>query len=218
VYGTADENSDTDIRGIWLPSIDQSLSMKELKDIKYVYGEEDVLIFPLQKFFKLALKCNPSVFEWMFVPKNCIIIDTPASDVLVKSRGMFLSQEIYHRFKGYAWSEFSSITKLSGPTGEKRKQQILKYGYSPKNGMNCIRLIEQAIELLTEQTIHFPRPNAEELLGIKHGEWPYQKVVQKFNNLLEKLEEAKEKTTLPEKADFDYINEFMVFIIKEYGK
>jgi predicted nucleotidyltransferase len=216
-YGTNTEESDTDIRGIYLPSIDECLSLKELNDYHKESDLEDTLIYPIQKFFRLAIKCNPSVLEWLFVPDELVMITTKAGEAIRSQKKQFLTQEIYPRFKGYAYAEFSSLTKLTGPTGEKRKKQILKYGYSPKNAMNCIRLMQQGIEMLTTGNLILPRPNAEELLEIKRGEWTYQKIVTTFNNLLQELDEASENSVLVDKPCFDMLNDIMINIIKEYG-
>ena len=203
-YGTDEPDSDIDRRGIFLPSVEDHLSLKGIKEIRYTEEENEVLFYPIQKFVSLAIKNNPSVLEWLFVsPKSQVLVTGPGQ-VLIDNKDMLLSKEIYHRFKGYAYSEFQTITKLTGTTGEKRRKQILEHGYSPKNAMNCIRLIEQAVEMLKDGTLTLPRPNASALLEIKHGEWTYDMVLRRFTKLLEELDEAHEASSLPDKVDFEY--------------
>lgn len=219
-YGTTTGDSDNDIRAILLPTIEESLSMKELQDIREEKKNdkretiEDKVMYPIQKFFKLAVKSNPSVFEWLFVPHTCIRIMTPAGKMIRDNRLIFLSKEIYHRFRGFSYSEFSSLTKLTGETGLKRKRQILQYGYSPKNAMNVIRLMEQGIELLETANLTMPRPNAQELIAIKKGKLKYNQIVQRFDELLEKLEMALRKTKLPDQPRYEDADNLMIRIIK----
>jgi len=221
-YGTATPDADIDIRGILLPTIEESLSMIELKDIRYEKENkqgilEDVVMYPIQKFFRLAVKSNPSVMEWLFTPSNCIRIMEPAGKIIRDNRLMFLSKEIHPRFRGFAYSEFSSLTKLTGKTGEKRRKEILKFGYSPKNASNCIRLLEQGIELLETANLIMPRPNCEELKAIKFGKITYQDIVKRFDDLLKKLDLALKKSKLPDNARFQDADDLLVRIIKEFN-
>lgn len=216
-YGTTTADSDNDIRGILLPTIDECLSMKELKDIRVHNDEEDRVMYPIQKFFKLAIKSNPSVFEWLFVPKNCIKIMKPSGKLIRDNREIFLSKELYHRFKGFAHSEFASLTKLTGKTGAKRKKQILKFGFSPKNAMNVIRLLEQGIELLETSYISMPRSNAEYLKSIKRGEVSYKEIVNLFDELLKKLEVARDNSKLPNEPQFKEADRLLIRILKTYS-
>lgn len=223
VYGTTTKDSDKDIRGIMLPTLDECLSMRELKDTrKEIHNDrgetiEDRVLYPIQKFFRLAIKSNPSVFEWLFVPGKHIRIMEPAGKTIRDNRLMFLSKEAYPRFKGFAMSEFSSMTKLTGKTGEKRKKKILKFGYDPKNAMNVIRLIGQGIELLETANISMPRPNREELIEIKMGKWTYRKIALEFDRLVKELDKALEKSKLPDKPRFEDADNLMIRIIKEYS-
>ena len=214
-YGTTTNDSDNDIRGILLPTLEESLSMKELHDVRISNDTEDRVMYPIQKFFKLAVKSNPSVFEWLFVPGKCIYQMSKEGEMVRDNRLMFLSQEIYKRFKGFAYSEFSSLTKMTGETGAKRKTQILKYGYSPKNAMNCIRLIRQGVELLKTAYLTMPRPDCKELVAIKMGKLKYEEIVRLFDKELSNLDNALKITKLPEYPRFEDADKLLIRILKE---
>jgi uncharacterized protein len=219
-YGTTLNDSDRDIRGILLPSLDEALSMKELNDIRTEKRDkngkmiEDQVMYPLQKFFRLAIKSNPAVFEWLFVPESCILYMHEKGRIIRENRSLFLSKELYHRFKGFALSEFQYILKWTGKTGKKRKEQIAAFGYSPKNAMNCIRILQQGIELLETANITMPRPNAKELIEIKKGTLKYKEIVNIFNETLTKLDKAFEKSKLPEKPRIEEADQLMIKILK----
>jgi predicted nucleotidyltransferase len=219
-YGTTTNDSDRDIRGVYLPTLKESLSMKELKDIRKEDKDEngktteDRVEYSLQKFFKLAVKSNPSVFEWLFVPSQCILKMEPEGKMLRDARLLFLSKEgIYQRFKGFAYSEFASMTKLTGETGKERKEKILKFGYDPKNAMNVVRLVQQGVELLRDANLTMPRPNAKELIEIKMGKKTYQEITKLFDEALKELEAAKEVSKLPDEPRFEDANDLMIKIL-----
>jgi predicted nucleotidyltransferase len=216
-YGTTTNDSDNDIRGILLPTIDESLSMKELSDVRISNDKEDRVMYPLQKFFRLAVKSNPSVFEWLFVPSKCIYIMEKSAEMIRDNRLLFLSQEIYTKFKGFAYSEFSSLTKMTGETGAKRKDQILQFGYSPKNAMNCIRLVRQGVELLNTAYLTMPRPDCKELVEIKMGKLKYEEIVRFFDSELKNLDIALAKTKLPKYPRYEDADKLMIRIIKEFN-
>jgi predicted nucleotidyltransferase len=216
-YGTTTNDSDNDIRGILLPTIDESLSMNGLNDVQVKNDQEDRVMFPLQKFVRLAIRSNPAVFEWLFVPNTCIRIMEEPAKMLRNNRLLFLSKEIYPRFRGFAYSEFSSLTKMTGETGAKRKDQIMTFGYSPKNAMNCIRLIRQGVELLNTAYLTMPRPDAKELVEIKLGKLRYEEIVRMFDNELKNLDKALENSKLPESPRYNDADNLMIRILKEFN-
>jgi len=75
---------------------------------------------------------------------------------------------------------------------------------------HACRVGEQAVELLMDHTITFPRPNAERLLSIKRGEVVYQEVADYLDSLLIKVEACSKISTLPEKPDHDKIDQLIL--------
>ncbi len=218
LYGTSDEQSDLDIRGVYLPPFREHLSFKEHKDIRYEDDNHVEYVYhPFQKFVRLAMNNNPSILEWLFVPEEYIKIKTEAINELLKHRILFLSKEIFFRFRGYAESEFNKITKLTGAVGEKRKRQILEHGYCPKNAMNCIRLLYEGIEYLTTYNLILPLEKAPELLDIKHAKWGYQRIANKFQELYDEIEIAYTKSRLPKKVSQKVIDALQIDIILTYA-
>jgi hypothetical protein len=75
---------------------------------------------------------------------------------------------------------------------------------------HACRVGQQALELLEDHTITFPRPNAADLLRIKRGEIVYQEVADYLDRLLLQVEKASRESTLPEKADQAKIDELII--------
>jgi hypothetical protein len=212
-YGTTTNDSDNDVRGIFLPEVKEMLSFNPPECWRLKDDSGDYVFYDIRKFFKLAVESNPGVFEWLSVPSQCIQINESEGKMIRNSRVLFMSKRIYDKFKGYAYSEFSSLTKLTGKTGEKRRKQILQYGYSPKNAMNCIRLLEQGVEMLKTANLIMPRPNCQELVEIKTGKWTYGKITRRFDDLLKELDSAYKVSKLPDKPRVKDAEDLMLKII-----
>lgn len=78
--------------------------------------------------------------------------------------------------------------------------------YDSKNMMHTFRLLEMAIEIAKEKRINVKRPNRNYLLDIKAGNFEYEELVNKANQLQEEMEIAFEKSDLIEKPDREKIN------------
>jgi predicted nucleotidyltransferase len=74
-------------------------------------------------------------------------------------------------------------------------------GYDAKNMMHTIRLLQVAEEILTSGTLHVKRPNREELLSIKYGDFSYDELVSMAHSLMHRIEVAYAISPLPEYPD-----------------
>jgi len=102
-YGTATPQSDMDIRGVYRIPKNQRLSLLDIpKEISN--DSQDIKYYELEKFIKLAADCNPSIIELMWLPDDCIKIQTSLMDKLIENRNLFISKKAYHTFNGYAYS------------------------------------------------------------------------------------------------------------------
>lgn len=75
---------------------------------------------------------------------------------------------------------------------------------------HAVRIAQQAVELLDTGAVTFPRPNADHILAIKTGQLAYQPVAEEIDGLLIDVEAAAERSTLPEKADIEWIDNLVL--------
>jgi predicted nucleotidyltransferase len=110
-YGTDNELSDTDVRGVCIPS-DKTyytgfgLNRFEQMDKGF---DDDRVIYDLRKFLSLAIDCNPSILELLFIGQDKWISSTPTWEHLVQHRDKFLSKLARARFGGYAFQQLKRI-------------------------------------------------------------------------------------------------------------
>lgn len=105
-------------------------------------------------------------------------------------------------------------TKIEVPStrhlGDRRKDSIEKYGYSVKNAYHAIRLLHQGIELLTNATMTFPRPEAGHLIDIRNGKFTLDELQVEYDDLMNKLITAKDQCKLQPKQDRQAINKMLI--------
>lgn len=74
---------------------------------------------------------------------------------------------------------------------------------------HAVRVGLEAIELLESGHVTYPSPQREHLLAIKTGQLPYGAVAAEIDALLPAVEAAAERSTLPDKADAAFIDDFV---------
>ena len=100
--------------------------------------------------------------------------------------------------------------------GQKRRELVRRVGYDAKNAAHLIRLLRMGIEFLIEGTMHVERVDAPELLEIKRGAWPLEKVKAEAERLFQLSQEAYVRSSLPPEPDRDRAEGLCVQMISAY--
>jgi hypothetical protein len=87
--------------------------------------------------------------------------------------------------------------------------------YDSKNMMHTIRLLQSAEQILSTGTLNIKVTNREELLAIKAGEMEYDALLQKADDLIERIELLYKTSTLPETPDSKKITAILVEMREE---
>jgi hypothetical protein len=119
--------------------------------------------------------------------------------------------EVVKRYKGERRRYYSG-----GYMGKKRRELVMRVGYDSKNAAHLIRLLRMGIEFLTEGTMYVERADGPELLEIKRGAWPLEKVKAEAERLFQLAQEAYVRSTLPPEPDRSRAEELCVQMIAEY--
>ena len=119
--------------------------------------------------------------------------------------------EVVKRYRGERRRYYSG-----GYMGQKRRELVRSVGYDAKNAAHLIRLLRMGIEFLTEGTMHVERADAPELLDIKRGAWPLEKVKAEAERLFQLSQEAYVRSTLPPEPDSARAERLCVEMISEY--
>lgn len=91
-----------------------------------------------------------------------------------------------------------------------------KYGYDTKHGYHLVRLIRMCREILTTGKVIVKRPDREELLAIRNGQWEYEKLIDFAESEDKALQELYVKSNvLPKTPDFKYIDALCIELVEK---
>jgi uncharacterized protein len=153
-----------------------------------------------------------------------IISTKLANDVSLSSipKGEKESAYLFFNLESYSayCKEYREYWEWVEKRNETRYQDNADHGkgYDAKNMMHTIRLLQVAEEILREGKLHVKRGNRDELLSIKRGEFQYDELLVMADSLMQRIETAYEKSSLPAMPDKDSIESILVQMREElYG-
>lgn len=197
-YGLETEQSDTDLRGIYLAPADLHWSLFGAPE-QFEDTTAQACHWELQKFIVLALKANPNILECLYSP--LVEKTTPLGDELIRLRSGFLSRMIFQTFNGYALSQFKKLEQ------DQRNQGEIRW----KHAMHLLRLLLTGAAALREGYVPV-RVGAHRgrLLAVKRGELAWAEVDLWRQELHRDFEAAFAQTSLPERPDYEAANRFLI--------
>ncbi len=177
LYGLNTINSDLDYRYIFLNTdISEIIGLNRhehqtgqvenqvIKDINDSSGWE------IRRALNLLKKGNTQILELLF-NDNWLEITKEWRIVQENKYKLLDSEQIYKSLKGYIFSERKLANgERTGKLGGQRKENIDKYGYSPKNFVQLIRLCWAGSIFFSQDWFHasvFEKTFADQLIDIK---------------------------------------------------
>ena len=197
-YGLDTEMSDTDLRGIYQAPSEMQWSLFGAPD-QFEDNEAQTCYWELQKFLVMALKANPNILECLYSP----LVDktTVIGDRLLSIRECFLSQMIFQTFNGYALSQFKKLEQ------DLRNQGEIRW----KHAMHLLRLLLTGAGALRENRVPVRvEIHRDRLLAVKRGELTWEEIDTWRRELHRDFEAALRQTRLPERPDYEKVNDFLI--------
>jgi len=120
-YGLAQEGSDVDRRGFYLPPAEAEWSLAGVPE--QLESDSEEVYWEIEKFIRLALKANPNVLECLYSPlvETC----TPLARELVEMRHIFLSRHVHRTYNAYVLSQFKKIEQDLRTAGQPRWKHVM---------------------------------------------------------------------------------------------
>lgn len=206
------EDSDTDIKGVCFAPLSHYIGLGHFE--QYEAPQEDTVIYELRKFCRLALNCNPSIIELLWLPEylDC----TSEGQKLLEVREKFLSIRAVDSFAGYATAQ---INKCHRKAEDPNCQAGIKAKNPYKHAAHCMRLLLMGLELVGEGKITVKRKEADYLLSIKEGQQPLEEVLKHAEELRHQLDRFKGFAALPavpQYPDTQAVEAVVQELLKEY--
>lgn len=210
MYGTADENSDKDIRGIIIAPNSYYLGLDQFEQYEGL-EQQDLVYYDIQKFFRLAMKGNPNVLEWLWAPKYTHT-DWYFNQVL-KQRTNFISKAIIKPHIGMAQNHIAKLTQPNRKCGIKGKRLIELYGYNTKDAACVLRVLTQCCQLIERQNIDWKDSNLWR--DIKNGRWSLEDLMPLFDAKLERLRKLEKRCiNVPSKPAYNKLNKLLNYLLE----
>jgi predicted nucleotidyltransferase len=144
-YGLATPNSDVDRLGVFAYTTNELVGLHRPKE-SIVTNEPDVTRHEAGKYAALALKCNPTVMELLWLPDELYELRTALGRALIDIRTAFLSKEyVRNAYLGYATQQFKRLESRGDGSfsADTRKR-------TAKHARHLARLVDQGLVLHTE--------------------------------------------------------------------
>ena len=198
-YGLANDDSDRDVRGVYLAPAERHWSLYGVPE-QLENKETDEVYWELQKFLLLALKANPNILEVLYTPEVLA-----ADELAHELRGMrksFLSKLVFQTYGGYVQAQFRKL--------EARRAKGLAIKW--KHAMHLIRLLLAGTATLRkgEVPVRVADQHRERLLEIRVGAIALDSIVEWHRELYSDFAEAYRRTVLPDRPDYERVNDFLV--------
>ena len=132
-YGTCQEGSDIDLRGVTLQQPSDLIGMTRFE--QYEDKNTDTVIYGFNKIIRLLLECNPNTCEILGLEKEQYLIQSEWGEELIENRGLFLSKRAIKSFGGYADAQLRRLQNAlarDSMAQSERENHILK---SVKNAL-----------------------------------------------------------------------------------
>ncbi len=220
-YGTNNMDSDTAIKGIFIPTKEYYIGLGEVEQVVGKDEEFDYTYYSIKKFFRLALNANPNIWELLWLRENHYLWNKVFyPDIgrrIIDKRSIFLSKKARHSYLGYAWAQLHRMDKLNKNVGQniKRAESVEKFGYDVKNGYHLVRLLKKGLEILVDEELNVFREDAGLLKEIRDGKFSYNQLVDMFREYEHLIEEAYIRTSLPKNPDFHTAEKLLMELIEE---
>ena len=182
-YGTNNDGSDIDFRGVTLMMPSDLLGMTEFE--QYEDSNTDTVIYGFNKLVRLLLECNPNTIEMLGLDEEHYLIKSELGQELLDNSDMFLSKRAIKSFGGYAGQQLrrlqNAIARDTLPQSDREKHILRsvtnaledfnrRYATSDQGGIRLYIDDSDNPEFDTEIFVdadykHFPLRNYTDLWG-----------------------------------------------------
>lgn len=227
LFGTDTPSSDTDYKGVYLPSADEILLGSYKESVSYTTGDDssknskediDVELYSLKKFLKMVSRGDTAALELLFTPEDKIVEKDPMWDEIVARRDELLSSKVSAMI-GYARQQANKYGIKGSRMGELNNVIEILKKHEKRLDFAGAKLKHAWDELLEEvkpfEHVHFIMLNAKseggpevpalDILGKKfdhHCKFSYVLEILKriYKNFGQRAREAKKNNGIDWKA------------------
>ena len=215
-YGTENENSDIDIRGVTLNRKSDLIGLTTFE--QYVDDHTDTTVYAFRKMITLLLNCNPNTLELLGLNEEHYLYLNDFGRELLNNTRLFLSKRAIQSFGGYADAQLrrlqNALARASYPQREK-EQHIFN---SVKNAMYDFgRRYEKfehgAIRIYTDRAVN-PLFETELFVDTTLSHYPlrdYKNIWNEMHNIVRDYDKIGKRNR---KKDDNHLNKHAMHLVR----
>lgn len=147
-YGFATENSDVDRLGMFAASTWEMLGLDRVAE-SVVTTAPDRTLHEALKWCRLAMKCNPTAMELVWLPDDLYEVRTELGEQLIFIREAFLSRSaVRNSYLGYATQQLTKLKNTQVKMDNHESPETVR-DRRHKHARHLVRLIDQGLSLHT---------------------------------------------------------------------
>ncbi|MBQ4284642.1 MAG: nucleotidyltransferase domain-containing protein [Lachnospira sp.] len=217
-YGTNNENSDIDFRGVTLQTTSDLLGLTEFE--QYEDYNTDTVIYSFNKIVKLLLECNPNTCEILGLDGEQYLIKTPLGQELIDNAQLFLSKRAAKSFGGYAQAQLrrlqNAIARDSMPQDE-RERHILN---SVRNALEDINrrgtsMGDGKLKVYVDKAVT-EGLDTEIFVDANYNHYPLRDYENMFTAMSNVLREYNKIGKRNKKKDDNHLNKHAMHLIRQF--
>jgi len=213
-YGLAAEDSDVDRLGLFARPTTEMLGIHP-PALSVVAVKPDITYHEAGKYVQLALKCNPTIMELLWLPGDLYEVRTCPGDALIAIRAAFLSAPyVRNAYLGYAAQQFRRLENRSGQGDHSFSADTKKR--TAKHARHLARLVDQGQQLYAQGnlTVQLNDPESYRTFGemVAEGNLDVARLrISTAEKLMDKTESA-----LPGKPDYATVQDWLLGVRKAF--
>lgn len=128
--------------------------------------------------------------------------------------------DIYQKERAYhnAMQQWQQYETWKGNRNQARAAMEARFGYDTKHAMHLVRLMRMCGEILEGKGVIVRRPDADELMAVRDGQWSYDQLMEFATTQDELMGKLYETSTLPREPDRPYLHQLCCSIMERYYK
>lgn len=215
-YGTNNENSDIDVRGVTLNRKSDLIGMTSYD--QYTDENTDTVIYTFNKIIRLLLECNPNTCELLGLNEEHYLYLSPIGRELLANRRLFLSKRAIQSFGGYADQQLRRLQNALARdrmASEERERHIYN---SVKNAMyefrERYRISNYGTLKIYIDEAENPEMDTEIFLDAQFSHYPlrdYRNIWGEMNNIVKEYDKIGKRNR---KKDDNHLNKHAMHLIR----
>ncbi len=209
---------DLDIYGAYIEPPNRVLGLQALPHFVWSSGsgrtlntadDVDVTRYSLHRWGELMMKGNPAILHFLYAD-NALDGETVWKTHIRPHREALLSQKSAEQYLGFADAQRMRLTGERGKGRHGQRQDLVeKYGYDTKFAMHYVRLLYECREILRDHRLTLPRPEKEQLIAIRTGNYALDEMFAIGRELKMECESLLAISKLPEIPDKVFLSRIL---------